>query len=94
MDKLPPDFVARSSTEEDVPIEELRSKLANRGFYDRTWELLQKILIVLGVTMGNLMSLEYTYVYWYRQFENLPMNLALEAVLQPLYKVEVQSRSC
>ena len=41
--------------------------------------------------MGNLMSLAYTYAYWYRQFENLPMNLAMEAVLQPLYKVELQS---
>ena len=89
--KLPPTFVARSSTEEDVPIEEIRSKLVNRGFYERTWELLNKILVDLGVTMGNLMSFEYTYLHWYRQFENVPMNVAMEAVLQPLYKVEVQS---
>ena len=91
VEKLPPEFEARPSTAEDIPIDELRNKLKNRGFYDRTWELLQKILIDLGVTMGNLMSLEYTYAYWYRQFENLPMNLAMEAVLQPLYKVELQS---
>ena len=41
--------------------------------------------------MGNLMAFEYTYVHWYRQFENVPMNVAMEAVLQPLYKVELQS---
>ena len=68
-----------------------RSKIANRAFYDRTWELLQKILIDFGVTMGNLMAFEYTYVHWYHQFENVPMNVAMEAVLQPLYKVELQS---
>ena len=67
VEKLPPEFEARPSTAEDIPIDELRSRIKNRGFYDRTWELLQRILIDLGVTMGNL------------------------AVLQPLYKVELQS---
>ena len=68
-----------------------RNRIANRAFYDRTWGLLQKILIDFGVTMGNLMAFEYTYVHWYHQFESVPMNVAMEAVLQPLYKIELQS---
>ena len=65
--------------------------IANRAFHDRTWERLQNILIEFGVTMGNLMAFEYTYVHWYHQLENVPMNVAIEAVLQPLYEIELQS---
>ena len=57
--KLPPTFKPRSSTEgeSDVPIADKRNIVKNRAFYDRTWELLQKILIDFGTTMGNLNGL-------------------------------------
>ena len=55
-----------------------------------TWELLQKILVDFGTTTGNLMAFEYTYVHWFRQLEGIPVNVALEAVLQPLYEIELK----
>ena len=69
--KLPPTFVPRSSTEgkSDMPIADRRNMVKNRALYDRTWELLQKILIDFGTTMSNLMAFEYTYVHWFHQLE-------------------------
>ena len=37
------------------------------------------------------MAFEYTYIHWFRQLENVPMNVAIEAVLQPLCEIELKS---
>ena len=65
--------------------------IENRALYERTWELLQKILTDFGTTMGSLMAFEYTYVHWFHQLEDIPISVALEAALQPLYEVELKS---
>ena len=45
--KLPPTFVAIASSEKDphLSIEERRDTIVNRTYFDRTWELLMKILV-------------------------------------------------
>ena len=88
--KLPPTFVALSSTEKDgeTPIAQRKETILNRAFYERSWQLLQKILIQYGVTQCNLMAFEYTYLHWYQQLEHVPMYVPIEDVLSPLYEVE------
>ena len=47
-------------------------------------------LINQGVTIQNLMGLEFTYLHWHQQLEHVPMNVPLEDVLNPLYEVELR----
>ena len=71
--KLPPTFVATASGEKDPlkPIEERRETIINKKFYERSWELLLKILVDYGVTQHNLMAFEFTYLHWYQHLEHV-----------------------
>ena len=72
-------------------IEERRETIINMKFYERSWELLVKILVDYGVTQHNLMAFELTYLHWHQQLEHVPMSLDTEQVLHPLYEAELKS---
>ena len=80
--KLPSTFVPVPSTAEDeeVSIEARKGKLMNRSFCERTWGILRSSLIQQGVSIHNLMVLEFTYLHWYQQLEHVPKNVPLEEV--------------
>ena len=85
--------VAASSVfdDQETPLEEQKGKLMNREFQEWSWGILRNSLIQQGVTIHNLMVLEFAYLYWYQQLEYIPMNVPLEDVLNPLYDVELES---
>ena len=64
---LPPTFVPVASTEKEgeTLIGQRKKTIVSKDFYDRSWELLQKILVQYGVTQHNLMAFEYTDLHWY-----------------------------
>ena len=88
--KLPPDFQPVSSIGYfgDTPIEERKKKIYHRSFYDTAWPTLQGMLTSLGTSEDNLPAFECTFIHWFRCMENTPMNVPIEALLQPLYEVE------
>ena len=91
--KLPSTFVATSSVfdDQETSVEEQKGKLVNREFQEWSWGILRNSLIQQGVTLQNLMVLEFTYMHWYRQLQHIPMNVPLQDVLNPLYEVELES---
>ena len=90
--KLPLSFVPTPSyDEQDASIEDRKEKVTNTKFLERTWGVVRNSLINQGVTQHNLAVLEYTYVHWFTELENVPMKVALEDVLTPLYEVERES---
>ena len=84
--KLPPTFVAMASSENDplLSIEDRKETIVNKTFYEKTWDLLLKILVDYGVTQHNLMAFEFTYLHWYQQLEHVPMSLDTEQVLDSI----------
>ena len=88
--KLPPDFKPVSSTVYfgDTPIEERKKKIYHQSLYDTAWCTLQGILTSLGTSEDNLPAFECTFIHWFRSMETNPMNVPIEALLQPLYEEE------
>ena len=88
--KLPPDFKPVSSVEyfKDAPIEERRKKIFHQSLYNTAWNTLQGILTDLGTSEYNLPAYECTFIHWFRFMETNPMNVPIEALLQPLYEEE------
>ena len=88
--KLPPDFKPVSSIVYfgDAPIEERKKKIYHQSLYDTAWSTLQGILTSLGTSEDNLPAFECTFIHWFRAMETNPMNVPIEALLQPLYEEE------
>ena len=88
--KLPPDFKPVSSIVYfgDAPIEERKKKIYHQSLYDTAWHNLQGILTSLGTSEDNLPAFECTFIHWFRAMETSPMNIPIEALIQPLYEEE------
>ena len=88
--KLPPDFKPVSSIAYfgDTSIEERRKKIYHQSLYGTAWSTLQGILTSLGTSEDNLPAFECTFIHWFRFMETNPMDVPIEALLQPLYEEE------
>ena len=88
--KLPPDFNPVSSTAYfgDMSIEDRKNKIFHQSLYNTAWSTLQGILTSLGTSEDNLPAFECTFIHWFRFMESNPMNVPIEALLQPLYEEE------
>ena len=88
--KLPPEFTPMSSSAffGDMSIEERKNKIFHQKIYNSAWDTLRGILTGLGASEDNLPAFEGTFIHWFRTMETTPMNIALEALLQPLYEEE------
>ena len=75
----------------DLTIDEKKERVTNRKFLERSWGVVKNSLIQQGVTRHNLAVLEHTYVHWFTELENIPMYVALEDILNPLFEVERES---
>ena len=88
--KLPADFkpVSSIATFGDAPIEERKKKIFHKTMYDNAGRTLQGMLTSLGTSEDNLPAFECTFLHWFRYMESNPMQVSMEALLQPLYEVE------